>query len=158
MKFLAVRELENLQVPPLPKIVLYQKYAIDRKLLQPALTALTIRDDPLTYEEGREITLETALDVAKAREIARSPVFSGKKSGNPRSPINLAGAELDAVIKDVFHFPPSTGPDPSTSSQTSTSGRDNPQHNTQRGGTGSGSHQCESLNFLTLFLSADLPV
>jgi hypothetical protein len=154
VKSLAVRELENLQIPPLPKIVLYQKHAIDRKLLQPALTALTIRDDPLTYEEGREITLETALDVAKAREIARSPVFSGKKSGNPRSPINLAGAELDAVIKDVFHFPSSNGPDTSPS----TSGRDNPQHNTQKGGTGSGSHQCKFLNPPILFLSADLPI
>jgi hypothetical protein len=127
VKALAIRELENLQIPPLPKIVLYQKYAIDRKLLQPALTALTMRDEPLTIDEGRELTLETALELAKAREIARSPVF--KKSGNPRSPVNLAGVELDALINDVFHLPSSIGPDPSIS-QTST-GSGTHQPNTQ---------------------------
>ncbi|KAN0125776.1 hypothetical protein V8E52_000983 [Russula decolorans] len=140
VKALAIRELENLPVPPLPKIVLYQKYAINRNLLKPALTALTIRDEAVTIEEGREIGLETALDVARAREIARSPVFSGKKAGNPRSPINLAGVELDVVIKDIFHLPSSTEPDPPASSQSST-GRDNTQHNAQTGGTGSNSHQ-----------------
>lgn len=145
MKALAVRELENLQIPPLSKIVLYQKYAIDRKLLQPALTALTMRDEPLTIEEGRDLSLETALELARAREIARAPVFSSKKSG-PRSPVNLAGVELDALIKDIFHLPSSTESESSESSapQTST-GRGTPQPtpiNTQTGGVGSNSHQC----------------
>lgn len=139
VKALAIRELENLSIPPLPKIVLYQKYKIDRNLLKHALTALTIRDEALTHDEGREIGLETALDLAKAREIARAPVFNGKKSGNPRSPINLAGVELDVVIKDVFNLALSTGPDSSTLSQLST-GRDT-QHNPQTGGTGFNSHQ-----------------
>ncbi len=143
VKALAIRELENLRIPPLQRVALYQKYAIDRSLLRPALTALTIRDEPITIDEGREISLETALELAKAREIARSPVFSGKK-GNPRSPVNLAGVELDTLIKDIFNLPSSTKPDPSTS-QTST-GRDNTQPNTQTGGTGYNSHQCEFTN------------
>ncbi|KAI0279106.1 hypothetical protein BGY98DRAFT_1149108 [Russula aff. rugulosa BPL654] len=140
VKALAIRELENISIPPLRKVVLYQKYNIDRNLLKHALTALTIRDEPLEIEEGREIGLETSLDLAKAREIARTPVFSNKKSGNPRSPVNLAGVELDVVIKDVFHLPSSTGPDSSTSSQSSSTGRDN-THSTQTGGTSSNSHQ-----------------
>jgi len=135
VKTLAIRELENLPIPPLQKIVLYQKYAIDRTLLKPALTALTIRDESLAIAEGREIGLETALDLAKAREMARA-----RKSGNPRSPVNLAGAELDVVIKDIFHLPPPTGPDPARSSQPST-GRDNTQPNTQ-----TNSHQCGFLS------------
>jgi hypothetical protein len=142
VKALAVRELESLQIPPLSKIVLYQTYAIDRKLLQPALTALTMRDEPLTIEEGRDLSLETALELARAREIARAPVFSSKKSG-PRSPVNLAGVELDALIKDIFRLPSSTEPE-SSASQTST-GRGTPQPtpiNTQTGGVGSNSHQC----------------
>jgi hypothetical protein len=141
VKALAIRELENLSIPPLPKIVLYQKYSIDRNLLKHALTALTLRDELLTIEEGREIGLETALDLAKAREIARAPVF--KKSGNPRSPVNLTGVDLDVVIKDIFQLPSSTGSatDPSPSSRSST-GRDDTQHNTPTGGTGSNSHQC----------------
>lgn len=145
VKALAVRELENLGVPPLQKIVLYQKYAIDRKLLKPALTALTMRDEPLSIEEGRELSLETALELAKAREIARAPVFTNKKNGNPRSPVNLVGAELDSLIKDVFRLPSSTGPEPSTS-QTPT-GRDTPQPNTQTSG-GSNSHQSHQCAFV----------
>jgi hypothetical protein len=138
VKALAIHELENLPIPPLPKIALYQKYAIDRNLLKHALTALVIRDEPLKTEEGLEIGLETALGLAKAREIARALVFSGKKSGNPRSPINFAGVELDVVLEAVFHFPSSTGHDSSTSSQSPT-GCGNTQHNTQTGGTGSNS-------------------
>jgi hypothetical protein len=143
VKALAIRELENLRIPPLQKIVLYQKYAIDRNLLQPALTALTMRDEPITIEEGRELSLETALELAKAREIARAPVFNGRKSGNPRSPVNLAGGELDSLIKDIFRLP-SSGPEPSAS-QTST-GRGTPQPHIQTGGSGSNSFLCESVN------------
>lgn len=141
VKALAVRELENLQIPPLSKIVLYQTYAIDRKLLKPALTALTMRDEPLTIEEGRELSLETALELAKAREIARAPVFNSKKSG-PRSPVNLDGVELDALIKDIFRLPSSTEPEPSRPQASTGRGTPQPtQLNTQTGGVGSNSHQ-----------------
>lgn len=132
---MAIRELQNLSIPPLQKIALYQKYAVDRNLLQPAFTALTTRDEPIGFDEGRELGLETSLQIARAREIARAPVFSGKKSGNPRSPVNLAGVELDALVKDVFHLSPSTGTPPTSQSSTgqgaSTSGRETPQFSTQ---------------------------
>jgi hypothetical protein len=145
VKALAVRELQNITIPPLQKIVTYQKYEIDRNLLTPALTALTIRDEPITIEEGRELSLETALLLARAREIARSPVFSGKKSGNPRSPVALAGVELDAVIKDVFALPPSPAssspPQAPTGRGTPVGGRDTPQPNSQMNSTGSSNSQ-----------------
>jgi len=135
VKELAVRELQNIQIPPIQKIVIYQTYSIDRNLLQPAFTALTARDEPITIEEGRELTLETALQLAKARELARAPVFNGKKSGNPRSPVNLAGVDLDAVIKDVFKLPPppapSNAPQTPTVRPTVTGGRDTFQPSSQ---------------------------
>ncbi|KAI9511475.1 hypothetical protein F5148DRAFT_325776 [Russula earlei] len=132
VKALAVRELQNLQIPPIQKVALYQTYSIDRNLLQPAFTALTTRDEPITIEEGREITLETALRLAKARELARALGSSGKKSGNPRSPVNVAGVELDALIKDVLlqsPLPsvPSHTPQPSIARGTAPDGGDTPQ-------------------------------
>ena len=108
MKELAIRELQALSISPLEKIVLYQKYAVNRDLLQPAFTALTIRDEPITIQEGRELGLEIALKLAEAREVARAPVFTGKKSGNPRFPVNLAGVELDRLIGQVFNLTPAT--------------------------------------------------
>jgi hypothetical protein len=108
VKEFAIRELQALSIAPLEKIVLYQKYAVNRDLLQSAFIALTTRDEPLTIEEGRELGLETALPLAEAREVARTPVFTGKKSGNPRSPVNLAGVELDRLVEKVFNLTPST--------------------------------------------------
>ncbi|KAI0300453.1 hypothetical protein B0F90DRAFT_1846470 [Multifurca ochricompacta] len=46
VKALALRELEQLAIPALQKIVIYHSHAIDRNLLQAAYTALTIRDEP----------------------------------------------------------------------------------------------------------------
>jgi len=135
VKELAVRELQNIQIPPIQKIAIYQTYSIDRNLLQPAFTALTTRDEPITIEEGRELTLETALQLAKTRELARAPVLNGKKSGNPRSPVNLAGLDLDTLIKDVFELPPppalSNTAQTSTVRGTATGGRDTPQPSSQ---------------------------
>ncbi|KAI0254405.1 hypothetical protein BJV78DRAFT_1121158 [Lactifluus subvellereus] len=105
VKSLALRELERLEIPPLRKIVIYHSYAIDRNLLQAAYTALTVRDGPITIEEGRELGLETALQLARARELARAP-SGGAKSGHPQSLVNVAGAGLDALIRDLFHLPP----------------------------------------------------
>jgi len=118
MKELAVRELQAHSIAPLQRVVLYQKYEVNRDLLRPAFIALTTRDEPIEIDEGRELGLETALRLAKAREKARVPVFAGKKSGNPRLPVALMGGELDALIKDVFDL--TTSAEPSTTAQTST--------------------------------------
>lgn len=85
--------------------MLYQTYDIDRSCLQAAYTALTVRDEPITIDEGREVGLETALQLAHAREIARAPSVSGRRVGNPRSPVNLAGLDLQVVIQRVFELP-----------------------------------------------------
>ena len=117
---MAIRELElqSHSIAPLQKVVLYQTYDVNRDLLRPAFIALTTRDEPIEIDEGRELGLETALLLAKAREKARVPVFAGKKSGNPRLPVTLAGTELDTLIKDVFNL--TTSIESSTTPQTST--------------------------------------
>jgi hypothetical protein len=123
VKELAIRGLESLHdIPALQKVALYQTYEVDRNLLQAAYTALTVRDEPITTEEGRELGLETALLIAQARETARAP-------RRARSQVSLAGAELDALINDVFSLS-SSGPHVTNMSQTSTSGGTGTQTNT----------------------------
>ncbi|KAF8271087.1 hypothetical protein EI94DRAFT_1556919, partial [Lactarius quietus] len=104
VKALALRELEQLEIPALQKIITYHDHDVDRNLLHKAYTDLAIRDDPITIEEGRLLGLETALLLARAREFARAPVFSGKKSGLPRSSVNLSEGELNTLIQDIFHL------------------------------------------------------
>ncbi|KAI9465152.1 hypothetical protein BJY52DRAFT_1220856 [Lactarius psammicola] len=93
VKTLALRELERLEIPPLDKIVMWRT------------PALTVRAEPITIEEGRELGLETALQLARARELARSSA-SGKKL---QSPVKLAEAELELLIRDLFQLPTSDG-------------------------------------------------
>jgi hypothetical protein len=96
VKNLALRGLEQLSIPPLQKIVLYNRYAIDCRLLREAYTAIAVRDEPITIEEALELGLETVLKLARARELVRAPATGG------RSIKDAAGAELDALIWDIF--------------------------------------------------------
>jgi hypothetical protein len=134
VKALAIRELEKHQIPAIQKTVIYQKYAVDRSHLLSAFTALVMRDEPITIDEGQELGLETALRLACARETARIPGFGGKRSGNLRSPLNIASVEVDALIRDIFQLPPpdvasSTPQAPTTGRGTPTGGRDSHQTN-----------------------------
>ena len=91
----------------------------------------------------------TALRLAHAREIARTPVFSGKRSGTARSPVNIQGPELDSLINRLFNLSlpdgsnvtterPATPQTPTTTGRgTPTGGRNTPQLNVQTNGTGS---------------------
>lgn len=134
VKALAVRGIDDIpMISALEKIVLYQTYNVDQSHLRSAYTALTVREEPITIDEGRQIGLETALQIARARELARAPVFSGKKVGNPPSPVNLRGVELQALINQIFQLsspgsasehtaqtPPGSGISPNTSQTQST--------------------------------------
>jgi hypothetical protein len=137
VKELALRELEQLVIPPLQKIVIYHSYGIDRRLLLAAYTAFAVRDEPITLEEGQELGLETAIHLARAREFVRAPASGGKRIKDARSPVNVAGAELDALIRDMFRLSP---PDQeSRSSQQKSTGRGTKMggHGEQANGTSS---------------------
>ncbi|KAL1678990.1 hypothetical protein EV122DRAFT_174770, partial [Schizophyllum commune] len=68
---LAVRELEKLELPHIDRIVTYQQYEVNRQLLIPSYAALTEREEPLTVEEGMLMGIETAMTIARARELTR---------------------------------------------------------------------------------------
>ena len=105
---------------------------MDRRLLQEAYTALTTRDKPITIEEGHELGLETVIQLARARELVRAPAAGGKRIKDAHSPVNVAGAELDGLIRDLFQLPP-----PETGHDDATSGHAEHQSGTQSNGTSS---------------------
>ncbi|KAI9511478.1 hypothetical protein F5148DRAFT_326136 [Russula earlei] len=88
--------------------------------------------------------------LARAREVARAPVFTGKKPGySGRSSISLGGPELETLIKDLFHLsvsdataerPRPPTPQTPTGRGTPTGGRSTPQLGIQTNGTGTPSH------------------
>ena len=148
VKAFALRELEQLEMPALDKIILYHTQDIDRNLLHDAYTALTVRDEPITIDEGYQLGMETALRLAHAREIARAPA-SGRRAGTARSGVNIAGPELDTLISQLFNLSlpdtsnesterPATPQTPTTTGRgTPTGGRNTPQLNVRTTGSGS---------------------
>ena len=92
---LCIRELENLSIPPVEKIQIYQDFKIDRSRLLSSFAALTKRPDPLSLEEGKKVGLETALQIARARELSRG-------TSTKPSAILLNEPELRSAIRDVF--------------------------------------------------------
>ncbi|KAH9976405.1 hypothetical protein BGW80DRAFT_1168205 [Lactifluus volemus] len=97
VKALAVRKLEELQIPPLQKIVTYRTYSVNPSLLQGAYAALTLRDEPLTIEEGRQLGLETALKISHARQIMRTPDLRGRKLTDHRD-------NTYALLRETFQL------------------------------------------------------
>lgn len=110
IKQMACRYLEEFEIDPIRKIELYQAYEVDRRLLIPAYTAIVNRTEPLTLEEGRRLSLETALLIATARECARGKLQSGKHT--PVSASVKPDAMVD-IIKEVFSLPDRTPASPS---------------------------------------------
>jgi hypothetical protein len=149
VKAFALRELEQLEMPALDKIILYHNHNIDRNLLQAAYAALTVREEPITIEEGYQLGMETAIRLTQARETARAPVFSGRKAGTARSSVSLTDPELDTLISRLFNLSlpdasnatterPATPQTPSSTGRgTPIGGRNTPQLNVRTNGTGS---------------------
>ena len=103
VKELAIRELQTRPIGPIQRILLYREHTVNETHLHQAYTELTVRDEPLNMDEGRLLGLETVLQLADARERARAPISPGNRSGGPRSPATHTGAQLDDIVKDVFH-------------------------------------------------------
>jgi hypothetical protein len=114
---LCVRELEQLAIPPVEKIRIYQDFNLDSNLLHSSYVALTIRDDPLDMEEGEQLQLSTSLKIAQARELARRAL----QTSGPPTP-RIQESEVESVIKNVFMLqgsvsaPPTAGARPNPTS------------------------------------------
>jgi hypothetical protein len=78
MKELAVEQLQNLEIDPVEKIAIYDKYEIDRSLLLREYKRLCMREGQMSTEEGEVVKLPTVLSIYQARErVFRSAAGKG---------------------------------------------------------------------------------
>jgi len=93
---LCVRELENLSLPPVERIRIYQQFKLDKMLLLEPFAQLAIRTEPLSVEEGQSLGLETSLRIAAARELCHGTVSGPKRS--------VAELQNSSFIRRHFNF------------------------------------------------------
>ncbi|KAF8271073.1 hypothetical protein EI94DRAFT_1698379 [Lactarius quietus] len=106
---LCVRELEKLSIPPVEKIQIYQYFKIDPNLLHGSYVALTTRAEPLDTDEGEKLGLSTSLNIARARELARSP---GATDLFGSTTARLQESEVELVVRNVFGLQESASAQP----------------------------------------------
>ena len=104
VKALAIRELQKKAMSDVKRIKLYKENHVDRNYLIPCYARLCERGEPLTAEEGLDLGMIDVIQIAAAREQARSSFLpSGARS--PLTP-TIHGADLDEVIRQVFQIAP----------------------------------------------------
>jgi hypothetical protein len=97
------------------RIVLYQRYDVDKKILVPRYAALCSREYPLTCEEGLQLGLETALSIARARECARC--MTSDSGGRTPLPEYFKEEDVNHLIMDLFGLHSGSTPTTQTGSQ-----------------------------------------
>lgn len=102
MKELAVEQLQNLEIDPVEKISIYDKYDIDRSLLLREYKRLCMREGQMSTEEGEMVKLPTVLGIYQARERAfRS---AARKVGRDPTPADVDEEELEKILIDIFNL------------------------------------------------------
>jgi hypothetical protein len=102
MKELAVEQLQNLEIDPVEKIAIYDKYEIDRSLLLREYKRLCTREGQMSTEEGEVVKLPTVLGIYQARERAFRSA-AGKGYHNP-TPADADEEELERIVIDIFNL------------------------------------------------------
>lgn len=103
LRLLAAKSLCSLSIPPVEKIVLWQRFNLDKSQLGDAYKALCMRPESLTLEENVQLGMETVTLLAKARErFVKGPAVVGRQL-MPIAP--LPGDKdrlIGAIMQDVF--------------------------------------------------------
>jgi hypothetical protein len=103
VKALAIRELEEMGMSDVDRIVLYHNCSVEESYLVPCYSALCSREETITVEEGLKLGIATALQLARARECARSKW----KANEGRSPLpdDFQDADMRSLIIESFNLP-----------------------------------------------------
>ncbi|OJA19201.1 hypothetical protein AZE42_09854 [Rhizopogon vesiculosus] len=102
MKELAVEQLQSLEIDPVEKITIYDKYGIDKSLLLREYKRLCTREGQMSTEEGEKVKLPTVLGIYQARERAIRSA-AGKERRNP-TPADADEEELEKILIDIFNL------------------------------------------------------
>ncbi|KAG7091189.1 hypothetical protein E1B28_010240 [Marasmius oreades] len=95
----ALRELEQMTMPLIDKIALFQKCSLDEEYLVPLYGALCARDAPLSIAESEKLGVQTAVIVFQAREALRA--HSSERGKSPL-PEEVEDDEIVDTIRDIL--------------------------------------------------------
>lgn len=98
VKKFAVRELQKkdgTELDAISRIALYNEYGVDRYNLSAAYLALVMRPEPLTYDEGEALGLETVMGITHARELARW-------LNDVPAPLTVGGPRLEEMVRAMI--------------------------------------------------------
>lgn len=98
VKSLAIRELEHHELSVMDRIVLYQKYSVDRARLVPLYAELASRPDALDDDESEALGMKTTVLIFRARERLRALPSDGGRSPLP------AGLEKEDVHNAILYL------------------------------------------------------
>jgi len=96
---LAVRQLQKLDIKPVERVVLYDKYDLDKNLLLPAYTLLC-KESSRSVKGGEQLGMPTVLKISEARECAQR-VAAERGCHSPTS-ADTPDDELAEIIRGVF--------------------------------------------------------
>ncbi|KAG0696446.1 hypothetical protein DFH29DRAFT_984617 [Suillus ampliporus] len=102
MKELVIDRLQNLEMDPVEKIAVYNKYELDKALLLREYKHLCTREGQMSIEEGEKVGLPTVLGIHQARERAMKSA-AAKECRSPTA-ADADDEELEEILKDVFNL------------------------------------------------------
>jgi hypothetical protein len=110
VKNFAVRELEEFDIEPIQKINLYHANGVDRNLLIPSYTALSVRAESLTFDEGKALGMDLVIQLGAARD---------RVGRNVNTFATLNEGEIGEIVAALFHLrlTPASDAEPASSSQ-----------------------------------------
>ncbi|KAH9047294.1 hypothetical protein EDB84DRAFT_1575348 [Lactarius hengduanensis] len=103
VELLCIRELEKLDLSPVDRIHIYQRFGLEATLLIDSYATLTTREEPIGLDEGVKLGLRTSLQIARAREMSRGP-DTGVGPLTP-SPVQLDAPKLHGLLSEIFGLP-----------------------------------------------------
>lgn len=96
---LAVRQLQKIDIKPVERILMYDKYNLDKSLLLPAYTLLC-RQPSRYVEDGEQLGMSIVLKISEARECAQR-VAAERGCYSPTS-ADATDEEHAEVLRSVF--------------------------------------------------------
>ncbi|KAG2142960.1 hypothetical protein DEU56DRAFT_733487 [Suillus clintonianus] len=102
MRELAIEQLQNLEIDPVEKIAIFNKYEIDKSLLLPEYMHLCTREGQMSIEEGEKVGLLTVLGIHQARE--RAMKSARPREGHSLTPADASDEDLEQILKDIFNL------------------------------------------------------
>ncbi|KAG1767080.1 hypothetical protein EDD22DRAFT_876370 [Suillus occidentalis] len=106
MKKLAIERLQSLKIDPIEKIIIYNKYEIDRSLLLPEYKHLCTREGQMSIEEGEKVGMLTVLAIHQARDRAYKSAVAKRRQRTTSADADVVidEEELEQILRDVFNL------------------------------------------------------